>query len=56
MVYRKWIKRDGKRFGPYYYESYRDSQGNVKTKYVAGPEELLPKEKKFEPAVAGADR
>ena len=34
MVYKKFIKRGGKKFGPYYYESYRDSRGNVKTRYV----------------------
>ena len=37
MVYKKYIKRDGKVFGPYYYESYRDKNGKVKTRYVDSP-------------------
>jgi parallel beta-helix repeat protein len=34
MVYKRYIKKGGKTFGPYYYKSYRDSKGNVKTEYV----------------------
>jgi hypothetical protein len=34
MVYRKYIKRGGKIFGPYYYESYRDSSGKVRKRYA----------------------
>jgi hypothetical protein len=34
MVYKKYIYKDGKRFGPYYYESYRDKDGKVRKKYV----------------------
>ena len=37
MVYKKYIKRDGKVFGPYYYESYRDENGDVKTRFISGP-------------------
>ncbi len=37
MVYKKYIKRGGKVFGPYYYESYRDKNGKVRTRYVDGP-------------------
>jgi len=37
MVYKKYIKRNGKTFGPYYYESYREN-GEVKTRFVSGPE------------------
>ena len=33
MVYKRYIKKGGKTFGPYYYESYRDG-GKVKTRYV----------------------
>src|SRR3989344_3433124 len=36
MVYKKYIKRGGKTYGPYYYESYRED-GRVKTKFVRGP-------------------
>ena len=34
MVYKKFIKRGGKTFGPYYYESYRDNNGKVRKKYL----------------------
>ena len=36
MVYKKYIKRDGKVFGPYYCESYREN-GKIKTRFVSGP-------------------
>jgi len=36
-VYKKYIKRNGKIFGPYYCESYRDKEGKVKTRFVSGP-------------------
>jgi hypothetical protein len=42
MVYKRYIKKkvNGKfvNFGPYYYESYRDKDGKVKTRYISGPE------------------
>jgi len=34
MAYKKFVKREGKIFGPYYYESYRGKDGKVKKKYV----------------------
>src|SRR3989339_2193764 len=34
MVFKRYIKKDGKRFGPYYYESYRDKKGIVRKRYV----------------------
>jgi len=37
MVYKKYIKKNGKVFGPYYYESYREN-GKVKTRFVSGPD------------------
>lgn len=30
MAYKKYIHKGGKKFGPYYYESYRDDSGKVK--------------------------
>jgi len=36
MVYKKYIKRGEKTFGPYYYESYREGD-KVKTRFVSGP-------------------
>ncbi|MDD5193263.1 MAG: hypothetical protein PHF67_01625, partial [Candidatus Nanoarchaeia archaeon] len=46
MVYKKYIKRNNKIFGPYYYESHRDKKGRVISKFVSGPtkkDELLNK-------------
>jgi len=47
MVYKRYIKKkvNGKikKFGPYYYESYRDEKGIKKTRYISGPDK---KEKK----------
>ncbi|MCX8159161.1 MAG: hypothetical protein N3D20_02620, partial [Candidatus Pacearchaeota archaeon] len=34
MAYKKYIRKDGKVFGPYYYQSYRDEDGNVRKRYV----------------------
>jgi len=33
MAHKKYIKRDGKTFGPYYYENYREN-GKTKTRYL----------------------
>ena len=33
MVYEKYIRRGGKVFGPYYYESYREN-GKIKKRYL----------------------
>jgi len=33
MVYKKYIYKNGQRFGPYYYESYRDGN-TVKKRYI----------------------
>ncbi|MDP2672642.1 MAG: hypothetical protein Q8O84_02425, partial [Nanoarchaeota archaeon] len=42
MVYKRYIKRDGKTFGPYYYESYRDEKGRTKTRLVSQPKKIFP--------------
>jgi hypothetical protein len=34
MAYKKYFYKNGKKFGPYYYESYRDKSGKVKKRYV----------------------
>jgi hypothetical protein len=34
MAYKRYIKKKGKVFGPYYYESYRDNSGKVKRRYL----------------------
>lgn len=47
MVYKKYIKKkvNGKIkvFGPYYYESYRDGKGNVKTRYLGDKRRIIEK-------------
>jgi len=40
MVYKKYIKKDGKRYGPYYYESERIGD-KVMTKYLSKPPSLF---------------
>jgi hypothetical protein len=37
MVHEKYITRNGKKYGPYYYESYRED-GKVKKRYVQLPD------------------
>ena len=34
MVYKRYIYRNGKRFGPYYYHTHRDSEGKTYSRYV----------------------
>jgi hypothetical protein len=34
MAYKRFFYRNGKKFGPYYYESYRDETGKIKKRYV----------------------
>src|SRR3989339_73120 len=44
MVYKRYIKKkvngEWKTFGPYYYESYRDSNGITKTRYILEPKKV----------------
>ncbi|MFA5174575.1 MAG: LamG domain-containing protein [Candidatus Pacearchaeota archaeon] len=50
MVYKKYLKKGGKTFGPYYYESYRDGE-HVKKRYIGDEKEyrdwLLKKKKVY---------
>jgi len=34
MAYKRYFYRNGNKFGPYYYESYRDETGKVRKRYV----------------------
>jgi len=34
MAYKRYFNRNGKKLGPYFYESYRDDSGKVRKKYV----------------------
>jgi hypothetical protein len=44
MAYKRYFKRNGKTFGPYYYESYRDENGDVKKRYIG---KINPDKKKI---------
>ena len=48
MAYKKFIRKNGKLFGPYYYESYRDADGKVRKRYVGtkNPDKFIRKTKK----------
>ncbi|MFW6283558.1 MAG: hypothetical protein ACOC1P_05925, partial [Minisyncoccales bacterium] len=47
MVYKKYIKRDGKFYGPYYYRSYKKN-GRVYTEYIGKDEEKNNSEDSFD--------
>ena len=44
MAYKRYFYRNGKKFGPYYYESYRDKNGDVKKRYIG---KINPDKKKI---------
>ncbi len=46
MAYKKYIKRGDKVFGPYYYHSYRDKDGKVRTRYINTKSKKFDKNKK----------
>ena len=39
MSYKRVVKKKGKSYGPYIYESYRDENGKVKKRYLGKLEE-----------------
>ena len=46
MVYKRYVRKKGKKYGPYYYTSIRDDSGRVKNIYVGNTlEEALAYEK-----------
>ncbi|MEM5871394.1 MAG: hypothetical protein QW051_00810 [Candidatus Aenigmatarchaeota archaeon] len=47
MVYKRYIKKNGKIYGPYYYKSYRDANGNVYNVYVGKTKKSEKNEKKL---------
>jgi hypothetical protein len=49
MAYKRYFYRNGKKFGPYYYKSYRDNNGKVKKKYVGLTDTDKKEEKKITP-------
>ena len=55
MVYKKYIKRGSKIFGPYYYKSYREN-GKIKTRFLSGPREENRKLDNFSASDINYDR
>ncbi len=48
MVHEKYVKRGNKLCGPYYYRTYRDKDGNVKTEYIGKKDEKnIPEKSSF---------
>ncbi|MBI3623719.1 hypothetical protein HY212_06610 [Candidatus Pacearchaeota archaeon] len=40
MVYKRYIYRNGKKFGPYYYHTYRDKEGKTHSRYIEDKNEI----------------
>jgi hypothetical protein len=53
MAYKRYFYKKGKRFGPYYYQSYRDSTGKVRKKYIGT---INPDEEKKHPAITSTQK
>jgi len=50
MVYAKFIKKNGKKIGPYYYRSVRLPNGKVKSVYIGkNPPKDFRKPSRFKP-------
>jgi len=47
MAYKKYLTINGKKYGPYYYQSYRDKDGKVKKRYVKEEEFFKANKKKI---------
>jgi len=47
MAYKRYIKRNGKVYGPYIYKSIRDENGNVKSVFIRKGEPDNPKKTRF---------
>ena len=52
MVHKKYIKIKGKKYGPYYYESYRED-GKVKKRYVKNPQRIKVKKSRVKNITKG---
>ena len=48
MAYKRYFYKNGRKLGPYYYESYRDETGKVKKRYIGTKD---PDEKEEETGV-----
>jgi competence protein ComGC len=44
MVYKRYIKRDGKNIGPYLYKSVRQKDGRIKSVYIGQPNQTAQKQ------------
>ncbi len=51
MVFKRYIKRGRKTYGPYYYKSYRDKNGVVRKKYIGTDEVIEEKYVKTEKTI-----
>ena len=51
MVFKRYIKRHGKKLGPYYYENVRGPNGKIKTVYVGTNPSQHPKHKLRKPLI-----
>jgi len=47
MAYKRYIKRNGKVYGPYIYKSIRDENGNVKSVFIRKGEPDNPQKTRF---------
>lgn len=47
MAYKRYVKRNGKRYGPYIYRSERDENGKVKSVFVGKGEPESQKKGRF---------
>jgi len=45
MAYKRYFYKNGRKLGPYYYESYRDETGKVRKRYVGTEDPDKNKEK-----------
>ena len=52
LVFKRYIKRHGKKLGPYYYENVRGNDGRVKSVYVGANPHNHPKHKVRKPLFA----
>jgi hypothetical protein len=45
VAYKRYFYKNGRKLGPYYYESYRDENGKVRKRYVGTEDPSLKKNK-----------
>lgn len=50
MAYKRYFNINGKKYGPYYYQSYRDKNGKIKKKYIS-LKKIKSQRKSFTPTI-----